>query len=121
MAAAIIVATVYEVMTVTDPYVIKPISVVSAQLGAQTGHTVNREENTLSVVSSNHVIVIADPGSSFQYEVLWLIEKSARDKSDKLLLYKYDLPQHAASEHINPLGSKIPTDIQRIADANRWR
>lgn len=103
------------------PYVLEPMKAMPAPHGARVGHMVNTNARTLSVFSSNSVVVVADPGVSFQYEVLWLVEKPRKDKPAGLLEYKFSLPKYAMAEHINALGSKIPPGIQKVADGNQWR
>ena len=105
----------------TEPYMIKPMTASPAPNGVKVGHTMNANTRTLSVFSSNAVVVVADPGVSFQYEVLWIVEQQRNDKSDDLLEYRFELPEYAVAEHINPIGSEIPPTILKAANGNQWR
>jgi hypothetical protein len=120
LVAAISLA-VWKAATITDPYLVKPVTVSPAPEGAKVGHSVNSGTRTLSVISSNRVVVVADPGASFQYEVLWVVEQPRKDGSPALMEYKCQLPQYAAADHINPAGSKLPLKIQKTAGRDRWQ
>jgi hypothetical protein len=84
------------------------------------GHSVVSGSRTLSIVSSNDVAVVADPGVSFQYEVVWLVEHPRKDSTHTLMEFKCEMPQYAAIDQIKPLGSQIPPKIQRVADGGQW-
>jgi hypothetical protein len=113
-------AFAWKAFTITDPYVVKPLTSSPAPAGASVGHSVGSGSRTLSIVSTNNVVVVADPGASFQYEVIWLVERSRKDGAHTLTEYRCELPQYAAADHINPLGSQIPLKIQRIAERAQW-
>lgn len=110
---------IFQGVTITDPYIIKPTSQLPARGDANVGHTIKTGTHTLSVVSRKNVVVIADPGASFKYEVLWLVKKPREDRSDNPVEYQYALPEYALAEHINPIGSETPPKIQRVAEG-RW-
>jgi hypothetical protein len=106
--------------TVTDPYLIRPLTSSPAPPGASVGFSVSSSTRTLSIVSSNDVVVAADPGASFRYEVVWLVEHPRKDKTRTLMEFKCELPQYAAVDHIHALGSQIPPKIQQVADGGQW-
>jgi hypothetical protein len=110
----------WKTITITDPYVVKPITSTPAPVGASVGHSIGSATRTLSIVSSNDIVVVADPGASFQYEVLWLVERPRKDGTHTLMEYKCEMPQYAAAGHINPVGSQIPPKIQQVADGGQW-
>jgi len=121
LAALVGVATLaWKSFAVTDPYLVKPLTSFPAPVGASVGHSVASGSRTLSIVSSNDVVVVADPGASFRYEVVWLVERSRKDGAHTLMEFKCQLPQYAALGPINPLGSQIPPKIQQVADGGRW-
>ena len=115
--ASLVFVIVWKMVTVTDPFVVEPISVSPAPKGTRVGYVVDAGTRTLSIVSGSRVIVVADPGASFQYVDLWLVEKPRRDGSRNLLEFNYQLPAYSVGEHIHPVGSPIPSKIQRAADA----
>jgi hypothetical protein len=117
---AAIAALVWEVLTVTDPYVVIPLASSTAPASARAGHTVKSGSRTLSIVSSRDVVVVADPGASFKHEVVWIVEQPRKNGSHALKEFTCSLPEYAAVDQIKPLGSSIPTEIQRIANGHRW-
>ena len=112
---------IHHVATATDPYIISQLSALPATEGSTIGHTINTNARTLRVCSSNAVVVVADPGVSFHYEVVWIVAMPRADRSDNLMEYIFELPKYAKPEHINPLGSELPEDIARVADGNQWK
>ena len=123
---ALIVATaigyvIYQSVSVTEPYIISPISTLPAPEGSTIGHTIDIDTRTLRVCSSNAVVVVADPGVSFLYEVLWIVAMPRAERLDNLVEYTYKLPEYAKAEHINPLGSEIPDDIAKVAAGCQWK
>ena len=119
--AGAITVGVWKAGTITEPYLVKPVKVSPAPNGARVGHSVKNGTRTLSIFSSNLVVVVADPGASFQYEVVWLVEKPRGDGSHTLMEYTCQLPQYAAAEHINAVGSELPPKIQNKAGGGQWR
>lgn len=117
---AAITAVAWEVFTVTDPYVVTPLVSSSAPANASAGHAVGSGSRTLSIVSSSDVVVVADPGSSFKHEVIWIVEQPRKDGSHTLKEFTCNLPEYAAVEQIKPLGSAIPSEIQQTANGHRW-
>lgn len=113
-------ALAWNVLTFADPYVVKPLTSTPVPIGSRVGYSIERATRTLSVTSSNDIVVVADPGASFQYEVLWLVERPRKDGSHSLIEYKCKLPQYATASHINPVGSQIPPKIQHVADGGQW-
>ena len=85
------------------------------------GYSVKNGTRTLSIVSSNQVVVVADPGASFRYEELWLVETPRKDGSDALMEYTCQLPKYAVLDHINPPTAQPPSKIQRAAEARGWQ
>jgi hypothetical protein len=104
-----------QVLAVTDPYIVKPIASQAARAGLTSGHFVDGAGRVLSVLSSNDVVVVADPGASFSHEVLWLVEQTRKTGDRTLMEFTYVLPQHAAPEHIKPLGSQVPAKLMQLA------
>lgn len=119
-ALVAISALAWKAVTVTAPYLIKPLTSSPAPVGASVGYSVAPGSRTLSVVSSNDVVVAADPGASFQYEVVWLVERYRKGGAHTLTEFKCELPQYAAVGHIKPLGSPIPPKVQQVADGGHW-
>lgn len=115
-----ITALVWEVFTVTDPYVVTPLASSTAPANASAGHAIGSGSRTLSIVSSSDVVVVADPGASFRHEVIWVVEQPRKDGSHTLKVFTCELPEHAAVDQIKPLGSAIPTEIQQTANGYRW-
>lgn len=115
-----VAALAWSTFTITDPYLVKPLTSSPAPAGASVGHSVASGSRTLSIVSSNDVVVVADPGASFRYEVVWLVERPRKDGARTLAEFKCELPQYAALGPINPLGSQIPPKIQQVADGGQW-
>jgi hypothetical protein len=113
-------ALAWKAFAITDPYLVKPLASSPAPVGATVGHSVAIASRTLSIVSSNDVVVIADPGASFQREVVWLVERPRKNGTHTFMEFKCELPQVAAAYRINPLGSPIPPKIQQAADGGRW-
>jgi hypothetical protein len=109
----------WKALTITDPYLVKPLTSSPALPGATVSYSLATATRTLSIVTSNDVVVVADPGASFRYEVLWLVERPKKDGASTLMEYKCKLPQYAAADHINPIGSQIPPKIQQVADGER--
>ena len=113
-------AIAWEAFTITDPYLVKPLTSSPAPAGASVGHSVGGGSRTLSVVSSNDIVVVADPRVSFKYVVLWLVERPRKSRASTLMEYRCELPKYAAADHINPIGSRIPPKIQQVADGGQW-
>lgn len=120
IAGAVAVVT-FKAFTITEPFIVEPVTELAPPKGAKPGHEIKADTRTLSVFSSNLVVVVADPGASFQYDVLWLVEKPREDGSGMLMEYRCELPKHAVAEHINGIGSKLPPEILEAANGNRWR
>lgn len=121
VVAGAIAVGIWKAATITDPYLVKPVAVSPARNGARVGHSVKNGTRTLSIVSSNLVVVVADPGASFQHEVVWLVEKPRGDGNHTLMEYTCQLPQYSAAEHVKPVGSEIPPKIQNTAGGGQWR
>ena len=121
VAVAGLIWLAVELDTCTDPYVVKPTVILPAPSDTKIGHSFDATTHTLSVVSRNEVIVVADPGASFSYEVLWLWEVPPKGGSDRLMLYRVQLPEFSDDEHINPLGAKAPPKIAKFASGDKWR
>ena len=123
-AAVVLVAAVTFLLLssigVTDPYVVRQMAVLSAPSDAKIGHTVDTITRTLLVVSRKEVVVISDPGASFKYEVLWIIEHSRKDGSSDPRLYRAEMPKFAVAEHIHPVGSTLPPKIAKFATGGQW-
>lgn len=115
-----VTAFAWRAFTITDPYLVKPLTASPASAGASVGHSEASGSCTLSVVSSNDVVVVADPGVSFQHEVVWLVERPRKDGTHNLTEFKCELPQYAAVGQIKPLGAAIPPKIQQVADGGQW-
>lgn len=97
------------------------MAVVPAPSDAKTGHTVDTATRTLSVVSRQKVVVIADPGASFSHEVLWIVEIPKKDGPNGLMTYQVEMPKFSVAEHIHPLGSDVPPKIAKLASGGQWR
>lgn len=110
----------WKAFTITDPYLVLPLASSPAPPGVRIGHSVASGSRMLSIVTSNDVIVVADPGASFQHEVLWLVERPRKDGARALLEFRCELPKYATIGHINPIGSQIPPKIQRVAEGGNW-
>ena len=115
-----VTALAWEALTVTDPYRVAPLTSYPASPGATVGHSVNSSTRILSVVSSGEVVVVADPGESFRYEVVWLVEKPTAGSARALKEFRCNLPEFATESQIRPLGTPVPARIQHVADSNRW-
>ena len=115
-----IAAFAWEVFTVTDPYVVSPLTSSPAPAGAKVGHSVSSGSRLLSIVSVSGVVVVADPGASFKHEIIWLVEQPKKGISHTIMEFTCELPQYAAVDQIRPLGSPVPTKIQKVADGRRW-
>jgi hypothetical protein len=115
-----VAALAWRAFTATDPYLVKPLTSSSASAGASVGYSIASGSRTLSIVSSNDVVVVADPGASFRYEVVWLVERPRKDGAHTLTEFKCELPQGAAVDQIRPLGSAIPPEIQQVANGGQW-
>ena len=103
----------------TAPYVVRPTTVSSAATTARIGATFDSATHTLSVVSDAPVVVIADPGKSFKYDVVWLVAESRASQTVGRFNYRFALSEYTTAEHINPRGTDVPPKIQRAAN-NRW-
>lgn len=119
-ALAGITTLAWEVFTVTDPYLVSPLTSSPAPASASVGHSVDSGSRTLSVVSSSDIIVVADPGASFKYEVIWIVERPREDGSNALKEFICNLPEYAAVDQIKPLGTPVPTEIQQTANGRQW-
>lgn len=115
-----ITAISWEVFTVTDPYVVVPLASSSAPANARVGVLVGSGSRTLSIVSSNDVVVVADPGTSFKHEVIWIVEQPRKDGSHELKEFTCSLSEYAKVDQIRPMGSSIPNKIQQAAKGYRW-
>lgn len=113
-------ALAWEVLTVTDPYRVEPLTSSQASVGATVGYTVNSSTRTLSIVSRGEVAVVADPGKSFRHEVVWLVEKPSAGTDGPLKEFRCELPKFATESQIRPIGTPVPARIQQVADRNRW-
>jgi hypothetical protein len=111
----------WKLLTVTDPYRVEPITASPAPTGAKVGYTVKMDTRTISIVSSNQVVVVADPGTSFRYEALWLIERPRKDGSASLIEYACKLPEFAAVDNIHPPTAQPPPKIQKASEAIGWQ
>lgn len=85
------------------------------------GHRIDPETQTLSVFNTEAVVVVVDPGVSFQYSVLWLVSKPRKGASKDMKEYRFQLPKNAVAEHVNGLGSEIPPEIKTVATKDNWR
>lgn len=110
----------YKLHTITDPYIIEPLSALPVPDNTAVGHSINGK--MLSVVSTDNVVCVVDPGVSFAYRVVWLVPKPRTDTEHKLVEYKYVLQFHtnANDAHVNGLNSEVPNEIAVMADGNRW-
>ena len=115
-----VTALAWEVLTVSDPYRVEPLTSSPASVGATAGHSVDSSTRTLSIVSSGEVVVVADPGESFRYEVIWLVEKPCAGTAHLLKEFCCKLPEFATESQIRPMGTPVPAKIQQVADRNRW-
>jgi hypothetical protein len=111
---------VWKAAHIISPYIVKPLKYSLAPVGSVVGFSIQSDTRTLSIVSSNDVLVVADPGVSFKYEELWLVERPRKNGDTSLLEFKFLLPEHATAEHINPISSRIPPKIQQLADDGSW-
>ena len=114
------VALAWTTGTITGPYPVRPLTLLPASEGAIVGHSVVSGSRTLSIVSSNDVTVVADPGASFKHVVVWLVERPRKEGTHSLIEFKCALPQFADAGQIRPLGSTIPPKIQQVANGGRW-
>ena len=108
-----------KLLGVTDPFIIESLSVSPAAPDAIIGYSI--DGNVLSVVSSNDVVCVADPGISFQYVVVWLVPLPPATPMQELRVHKYGLPKYADPDHINGLDAEVPADIAEVASDNKWR
>ena len=113
-------ALAWEVLTVTDPYRVEPLTSSPASGGATVGYSVNSSTGTLSIVSSGEVVAVADPGESFRHEVIWLVEKPSSGTDIPLKEFRCELPKFATESQIRPIGTPVPARIQQVANRNRW-
>ncbi len=113
------VLSIHRLLGVTDPYVIRPLSVSVAAPSAKVGCTIDGK--TLSVVTSNDVVCVADPGVSFQYEVVWLVLRPPTAPTQELRVHTFELPAYADPDHVNGLDTEVPLDIVKVASDNKWR
>src|SRR5690606_23831069 len=104
----------WNVFTITDPYLVKPLASSDAGPGASQGHAV--QAGNLVVISTTDVVVVADPGASFAHEVLWLVEQPRADETLTLREYVFQSPPSATVNQIHPSGTPIPANVQRVAD-----
>ena len=110
---------IYKVFSCFDPYIIEPQSVVEVAPNTKDGYSV--AGGTLSVVSSNDVVCVADPGASFQYAAVWLAPLPPAKQGQVLRLYKFDLPGNANTNHIYWLNAEAPANILEVATGdNQW-
>jgi len=110
----------WNFFTITDPYVVKLLSSSPAPLGSMTSFSVANDTRTLSVISSNDVVVVSDPGADFKYEVLWLVEHPRKTGTHALVEFRFKLPKSAAADKIELLGTEIPPKIRKVADGQLW-
>ena len=110
----------WKFFTISDPYLVKPLRSSPAPVAAMTGYSVASGSRTLSVISSNDIVVVADPGASSTYEVVWLVQQPRKDGTHALMEFKCELPPNAAVDRIEPLGSPIPPKIQKVANGRLW-
>jgi hypothetical protein len=103
----------------TAPYVVRPTTVSSADTTAQVGSVFDSATHTLSVVSDTPVVVVADPGKSFKYEVVWVVADPRPNQAVRRCNYRFALSEYAKAEHVNPLGTALPPEIQKTA-TDRW-
>ena len=115
-----VTALAWEVLTVTDPYRVEPLTSSAAPSSASVGYSVSNGSRILSIVSSGDVVVVADPGESFRYEVIWLVEQPRKDGSHNLKEFRCDLPEYAVLDQIRPLSTPVPAKIQQVADREQW-
>ncbi|MEI6809288.1 MAG: hypothetical protein WCN95_11260 [bacterium] len=113
------VFAIYKTLSITVPYLIEPTSVRPAAPGATVGYVL--KGRTISVVSSNSIICISDPGVSFQYEVVWLVPKSQPIGKQDLMEFIFPLPAYADARHINGPDVAAPPDIKTVASEGKWR
>jgi hypothetical protein len=107
----------YEIMRVTEPYRIEPISVALASKDSVVGYTLDEKNETLSVVSYEEIVLVSEP--SFLYDVIWLVPIKS-GVPGKLTEYKYKLSKYARKEHINHMDVMIPEKILQIAARTSW-
>lgn len=105
----------WKAFSVTDPYVVPPRSSSPAPAGAQAGYAVTGR--TLTVTSARDVVVVADPGESFKYLPLWIIERPGQDGA--LTTREYELSPYTPAEKIHPPGEAAPEEIREAAEG--WR
>jgi hypothetical protein len=125
IAAAAVLLTgalvLWKMGAATAPYAIRPIAVLAVSNDAVVGHTVDLAKRSLSVVSQREVVVVADPGASFQHEVLWLVEVPRSDGSSDKRLYRFETPKFAVAQHIHPIGAALAPNIAKFASNGHWR
>jgi hypothetical protein len=111
----------WKINDATAIYAIKPTVVLQVSSDTAVGHTVDIAKRTLSVVSQREVVVIADPGASFQHEVLWLVEVPRFDGSSDKRLYRFETPKFAVAQHIHPIGAALAPNIAKFASNGDWK
>lgn len=121
VAAAGFAGLVVMVRTATAPYAIAPISVTPTPDDTPIGHAIDDNTRILSVFSPAPVVVVADPGVSFQYEVLWLVTVPQPGRASQMKEYRFELPEHAAADKVNALDAQIPPEIVAVASRNDWK
>lgn len=104
----------------TALYVVKPTSVSSVAATAEMGSAFDAATRTLSVVSDAPVIVVADRGKSFKYVVTWIVPEARAQPTAPRSSYQFTLSEYAREEHIHPLGSDVPLEIQKVAQKKSW-
>jgi hypothetical protein len=122
---AILVVTVigyagYTAFTVTDPYVVKPASIEPAKKEAIIGYSFDKESKTLSVTTSKDVILVADPGKSFKYVEIWILERPRASNDTLLSEYKFHVSEFAQDDKIHFANTEIPTEIAKVAQRTEW-
>jgi len=113
-------ALAWEVVSVTEPYLVRPVDSATAPEGARVGYSIAPESRVLSVVSGSEATVVADPGSSFRHEVVWLVEEPRPNGSSELREFTCVMPEYATEASIRPLGTPVPAKIRQVADGSRW-
>lgn len=110
----------WKFFTLTDPYVVKPLKSSPAPAGAMTGFSVANGSRTLSVFSTNDVVVVSDPGESSKYEVIWMVQQPRKAGTNTLMEFKCELPKAADVDQIKLLGSEIPPKVRKVAEGRFW-
>lgn len=117
MASAIIAITSFvfmvnkKISSSTEIYKISPTSIKPSSKKTATNYSFDPKSQELIISSDNDVIVIADPGESFSYVAIWIVELPNIKSLGGTKEFNFKLTEFSSERHIHGPKEQRPEKI----------